>query len=363
MPRAGDHADRRLSRDRADRPLSRGRADRRPSRAPEPIQLQLPLAYLGSVNVWLLPGEPLTLIDTGAATDEDLAALERGLAEHGVAFDQIELILLTHHHLDHTGLATTLKQRSGATIAAHRSTAAWGLDYVARADAEQRFTRELMAAHGVPEDVIDSSDDFFAAILANGRPFETDLLLADGDHVTAGGRSLRVVHRPGHSTTDTLYVDEDSDEAFVGDHLLANISSGVELMPTEPAGSERRRGLAEYLGNLRRTEVMPLRRCYTGHGPTIEHHRELIAERMAFHAERLDRVRELVEAGHRSAFDVARHLWSDETANSQPVLVTWEVLGHLDLLVNRGAVREELEPDGDRRFYPRQAQRDPAPAA
>ena len=350
MPRTGDHADRRLN-----------RAGSR-SGAAEPIQLELPLAYLGSVNAWLLLGEPLTLIDTGAATDEDLAALELGLATQGVEVEQLELILLTHHHLDHSGLATTLQQRSGAKIAAHRTTASWGADYRARADAEQAFTRELMAAHGVPEDVIDSSDDFFAMILANGRPFETDLVLVDGDRVTAGDRTLRVVHRPGHSTSDTLFVDEDSDDAYVGDHLLANITSGVELMPTDAQGAERRQGLAEYLGNLRKTEVMPLRHCYTGHGPTITDHRALISERIAFHADRLERVRQLVQDGNQSAYDVARHLWSDETAAAQPVLVTWEVLGHLDLLVNRGAVREEIDSHGLRRFSPRAPTTDRSPS-
>jgi glyoxylase-like metal-dependent hydrolase (beta-lactamase superfamily II) len=335
VPRAGDHADRRLS------------------PAPDPVQLELPLAYLGSVNAWLLPGEPLTLIDTGAATDEDLEALEFQLGQHGVSIEQLELILLTHHHLDHTGLATTLKQRSGARIAAHHATASWGLEYVERADSEQGFTRLLMAAHGVPDDVIDSSDDFFAAIIANGRPFETDVVLANGDRIAAGSRTLRVVYRPGHSTTDTLFVDEHSDDAFVGDHLLANISSGVELMPTEAQGSERRQGLSEYLGNLLKTEAMPLRRCFAGHGPTIEGHRALIAERLAFHGDRLDRVLALVSAGYPSAFEIAKRLWSEETAVSQPVLVTWEVLGHLDLLVNRGAVREEIDADGHRRFYPR----------
>jgi glyoxylase-like metal-dependent hydrolase (beta-lactamase superfamily II) len=335
VPRTGDQADRRLT----------------PVR--DPIRIELPLAYLGSVNVWLLLGEPLTLIDTGAATDEDLSALEAELAHHGVAVEQLELILLTHHHLDHSGLATTLQQRSGAEIGAHRTTASWGVDYRARADAEQAFTRALMAAHGVPEDVIDSSDDFFAMILANGRPFETDRVLVDGDRVIAGGRTLRVVHRPGHSTTDTLFVDEGSDDAYVGDHLLANITSGVELMPTDAQGAERRQGLAEYLGNLRKTEVMSLRHCYTGHGPTITNHRALIAERIAFHADRLERVRQLVQDGHRSAYDVARHLWSDETAAAQPVLVTWEVLGHLDLLVNRGTVHEEIDSDGLRHFHAR----------
>ena len=78
---------------------------------------------------------------------------------------------------------------------------------------------------------------------------------------------------------------------------------------------------------------MQLRRCYTGHGPTIEHHRALIDERFAFHSDRLDRIAALVASGHRTAFEVARQLWSEDVAISQPVLVTWEVLGHLDVLV------------------------------
>jgi glyoxylase-like metal-dependent hydrolase (beta-lactamase superfamily II) len=323
----------------------------------DPVQIPLPLEYLGSVNVWLLKGEPLTLIDTGSATEDTFASLQKQLRDHGVALEQIELVLLTHHHLDHSGLATAIKERSGAQIAAHRATARWGLHFAERAAAEQRFTRELMAAHGVPERVIATSDDFFARIVAESRPFETDQVLSDGDSLEAGGRRLRVVFRPGHSTTDTLFIDEGSDDAYVGDHLLANITSGVELMPTELPGDERRRGLLEYLGNLRKTQAMQLRRCYTGHGPTIDDHRALIDGRIEFHSERLDRILHLVGAGCRTAFDVAGHLWSDEVAVSQPVLVTWEVLGHLDVLVNRGTVREEVDEHGRHYFRAREKAR------
>jgi glyoxylase-like metal-dependent hydrolase (beta-lactamase superfamily II) len=320
----------------------------------DPIQIPLPLEYLGSVNTWLLQGDPLTLIDTGSGTDETLAELEERLGAHGVSIEQIELILLTHHHLDHSGLATVIKERSGACLAAHRATARWGSEFTERAAAEQRFTRNLMTAHGVPDAAISGSDDFFARIVAESRPFETDIVLSDGDKIRAGGRTMRVVYRPGHSTTDTLFVDEGSDDAFVGDHLLANITSGVELMPTELPGDERRQGLLEYLGNLRKTQVMHLRRCYTGHGPTIEDHRTLVDERHAFHSERLDRITELVAGGCRTAFDVAHGLWSEEVAVSQPVLVTWEVLGHLDVLVNRGTVREDLDDRGHHYFHVRE---------
>ena len=117
-------------------------------------------------------------------------------------------------------------------------------------------------------------------------------------------------------------------------------------MPTELPGDERRRALLEYLGNLRKTQAMQLRTCYPGHGPLIEDHRRLIEERLAFHAERLDLIAGLRRDGYGTAFDIARRLWSDETAESQPVLVIWEVLGHLDILANRGTVREDVDEQG-----------------
>lgn len=312
--------------------------------------ISIPLEFLGGVNVWLLKGEPLALVDTGPANEAALAVLEQELARRGVSLAEIELVLLTHHHLDHSGLAGTIKQRSGAQIAAHRSTARWGLAYHERVREERRFTLALLAAHGVPADAIAEAGAFFDRIVDQSRPFATDLLLADGDSIRAGDRTLRTVFRPGHSTTDTLFVDEASDDAFVGDHLLATISSGVELMPTELPGDERRRALLEYLGNLRKTEAMALRSCYPGHGPRIDDHRALIEERIAFHRDRLERIVELVGSGCSTAFEIAGQLWSNETAETQPVLVTWEVLGHLDVLVNRGTVREQTDEGGLRSY-------------
>jgi glyoxylase-like metal-dependent hydrolase (beta-lactamase superfamily II) len=324
---------------------------------PDVIQIQLPLIYLGSVNVWLLKGDPLTLVDTGPANDEALESLEEQLGEHGFAVEDIELVLITHHHLDHSGLATAIKRRSGAELAAHRGTALWGLRFQERAAAERQFTLALMASHGVPEPIVEGSKEFFARILADSAPYETDRVLSEGDIVRAGGRTLRVVFRPGHSTTDTLFVDEANDDAFVGDHLLANITSGAELMPTELPGDERRRGLLDYLANLRKTQAMRLRTCYPGHGPTIEDHRALIDGRLAFHMSRVDRIAEHVADGCRTAFEISQRLWSEEVAATQPVLVIWEVLGHLDVLVNRGTVREEADRYGVHRFRPREAAR------
>jgi glyoxylase-like metal-dependent hydrolase (beta-lactamase superfamily II) len=317
--------------------------------------ISVPIPWIGSVNLWLLRGEPLTLLDTGPANEDAFATVEAQLGEHGVTVRDIELVVITHHHLDHSGLAARIKAESGAQIAAHRGTARWGLEYHKRTAEERAFTLELMAAHGVPQEQIDATEPFYEYITRQGTEFETDRVLLDGETIEAGGRTLRVVFRPGHSTTDTLYVDDLAQEAFVGDHLLAKITTGAELGPTELPGEERRRALLEYLGNLRATAVMDLRRCYTGHGPTIDDHRALIEERVVFHNDRLDRIAALVRDGSATAYEIAQRLWSEEVARTQTVLAIWEVVGHLDILVNRGTVLEEVDEQGCHRFRTRVA--------
>jgi glyoxylase-like metal-dependent hydrolase (beta-lactamase superfamily II) len=317
--------------------------------------IAIPIPVIGAVNLWLLRGDPLTLVDTGPANDKAFATLEEQLAVQGVALTDLELILITHHHLDHSGLAARIKNVAGAQIAAHRGTARWGLEYHERIAEERRFTVALMSAHGVPDHLIAATEPFYDYIAREGTAFETDRVLLDGETIRAGGRSLRVVFRPGHSTTDTLFVDDLAEEAFVGDHLLAKITTGAELGPTEMPGDERRRALLEYLSNLRATAAMRLTTCYSGHGPTIHDHRQLIEERMAFHSDRLDRIAQHVADGCTTAFEIARRLWSDEIAETQTVLAIWEVVGHLDILVNRGTVLEQVDDRGCHHFRPRDA--------
>ena len=207
------------------------------------VQISAPLPHMGSVNIWLLRGSPLTLIDTGPRSDEALSALEHGLRQEGLRIEDIELVIPTHHHLDHGGLIATIVRRSGSTVAALDRAADYGARYFERSDSDRAFSNELMRHHGVPESVIDSTDEFWEFIRDGSEPFGTDVRLSDGDLITAGGRDLRILARPGHSTTDALLVDEGSATAFVGDHLLAGISSNTEVVPAaEPDGTRPRAG-------------------------------------------------------------------------------------------------------------------------
>jgi glyoxylase-like metal-dependent hydrolase (beta-lactamase superfamily II) len=311
-----------------------------------PFRIPLPLPHIGSVNTWLLRGDPLTLIDTGPCEDGALTTLEAGLRGAGVRIEDLELVLVTHHHLDHSGLAATIAARSGARIAAYERAAAYGAHYDERGEADRRFSLSLMRHHGVSEAAIADTEEFWEMLRRQSDAYHADIVLADGETIRAGGRELRVVARPGHSTTDALLVDERERIAFVGDHLLARISSNTEIYPAlEPTGT-RPRARVDYLESLRRTAAMPLDRLLTGHGADVTDHAGLVKRRLAEHEQRCQRIIGALHTGAATAYEIAAELWSEETVRDQPLFVVWEVLGHLDLLLDAGRVREQVTEDG-----------------
>jgi glyoxylase-like metal-dependent hydrolase (beta-lactamase superfamily II) len=310
--------------------------------------ISIPLPHVGSVNAWLISGEPLTLVDTGPRSDEALDALERGLAMRGRRLEDIEQVIATHHHHDHVGLAATIKRRSGARIAVLEGTAEYGARYMAAVADDRSFARALMREHGVPEPLFGRADALWDYIASTAEPFEADIRLRDGDRIRAGGRDLHVVARPGHSLTDTLFVDAKERVAFVGDHLLARISPNTEIY--ESAGAGRSRSRVQYLDGLKRTAKMPLDRILSGHGPAIQSAPGVVGRELAQHRRRCQRIIRILERGAADAFAIGCELWRDSVVSEQPLLVVWEVLGHVDLLLAAGVAVERQEGDGRWRY-------------
>jgi glyoxylase-like metal-dependent hydrolase (beta-lactamase superfamily II) len=331
-----------------------------PFALPSASAIPLPLAHIGSVNAWLLKGDPLTLVDAGPANDQALEALRSGLRDEGVRLEDIELVIGTHHHLDHVGLAPTVRQASGARVALLGEAA----DYVAagRANIERdrAYSHRLMMAHGVPGDVIADNESFWDFLRDNSATFEADVRLVHGERIRAGGRDLQALARPGHSRSDTLLVDDRAGEAFVGDHLLAGISSNTEIAPVGEPEGERPRPRTEYLRNLKRTAGMPLDVLYAGHGRPVKSHRALVDVRIAEHRTRAARVAGALLHRPETAYGIAKRLWPERTVRQQPLLVVWEVLGHLELLLAAG-IADESRQDGHGPRFALTSRTDPRP--
>ncbi len=299
---------------------------------------------VGRVNCYLIDDDPLTLVDTGPNSGKALDELERSLAGHGRRVEDLERIVVTHQHIDHTGLVSILARRSRAEVCGLDLLAPYLAAFGAASERDDELAEALMLRHGIPRDVVIALRAMSRAFRAWGSSAQITHPLADGGTLGFANRTLRVHHRPGHSPSDTVFHDEASGILIGGDHLLDRISS-VPLISRALGGRSgdpadgRPRALLMYLRSLKETQAMELDRVLPGHGDDVVDHVELIDKRFALHERRARKISELLEAGPKSAHQIAHDLWGN-VAVTQAYLTLSEVLGHLDLLAERGDVRE-----------------------
>jgi len=128
----------------------------------------------------------------GTFTDPggDLPRLKAAAQQAGVT---IEKILLTHGHIDHCGQAGILAQELAVPIEGpHEEDLFW----IARLEDDGR-------RYGI-----------------EGKPFQSDRYLVDGDTVTVGKLTFNVRHCPGHTPGHVVFHHPESKLAIVGDVLF-----------------------------------------------------------------------------------------------------------------------------------------------
>lgn len=316
-------------------------------------RLAIPTPFMvGRVNAYLIEDSPLTLVDSGPNSGKALDELEQALAARGHAIEDIELLVITHQHIDHFGLAAILARRSGAEVAALAPLGPYLRDYRQAAELDDRYAERTMLLHGIPADVVTALRAVSASFRAWGSAVEVTRQLHDGEELRLRDRTLRVSHRPGHSPSDTVFLDESRSLMLAADHLIKHISSNPLL--SRPLGAApdfagpRPRSLVDYIASLKLTRAQELALVLPGHGEPIVDHAALIDKRLRLHDRRAEKIHGLIAAQPRTAHEIALELWGN-VAVTQAYLTLSEVLGHVDLLVADGRVVEQ-EADGVVRF-------------
>jgi glyoxylase-like metal-dependent hydrolase (beta-lactamase superfamily II) len=316
-------------------------------------RLAIPTPFqVGRVNAYLIEDSPLTLVDSGPNSAKALDELEQALAAHGHAIEDIELLVVSHQHMDHFGLASILARRSGAEVAALDQLAPFLASYGHETDLDDAFAERTMLRHGIPPEIVTALRAVSAGFRAWGSQVEVTRPLADGSQLQLRDRTLEALHRPGHSPSDTVFLDRERSILLAADHLIAHISSNPLLARPLGAAADyagpRPKALVTYMASLRETRAMDLALVLPGHGRPITDHVALIDERFRMHARRAEKIHRLIVSEPRTAHEIAQELWGN-VAVTQAYLTLSEVLGHVDLLLDDGRVIES-EQDGVVRF-------------
>jgi glyoxylase-like metal-dependent hydrolase (beta-lactamase superfamily II) len=302
---------------------------------------------VGPVNVYLYKGEALTLIDTGPKTSEAWNALKAGLADTGVTIRDIERAILTHHHIDHSGLLQRIVEESDCVTYAHPNAVLESrLGDGEEGDVERKaFYIALQAELGVPEperyQSMEHWDDYKYMI----DHYEIDHVLRD--EATAG--PFQVFHVPGHSATDMLIVDEAEGFSFVGDHLLETFNPNP-LMRRPAPGRQRARALVEYQASLHRSRELPLGRCCPGHGAPFDDYVSVANGILEQHEVKNKRLLKRIGPEGITPYQATKMLYPRLKLPNLYLGLSVAV-GQLELLEERGMMRSEAR-DGVRWYLP-----------
>lgn len=309
---------------------------------PGVARIGMPFAgFAAGLNVHLVRGDgPLTLVDAAAALPGVSRMLRGALETLGLGYADIEQVVLTHHHLDHIGLTGEIVAAGGAQVVAIAEVAEVLADPPAHFHGELDWGVAHGARHGAPDGFMDGSRA--ALPYTTAIPAVTiDRVVDDGDRVTAGGLTLTTVRRPGHSPTDTLFVDDDAGLAFVGDHLW----DGSPVTPVLGSMSSERPA-AEYVAGLALTRGLSGHRLLAGHGGTIDDVVRVHDERIAGLEARIERAHAVLTDEPRTAWELGTGLWRGGDPGYRGPARLSALLAALELLVDRGRAVELR--DGDR---------------
>lgn len=311
-------------------------------------------------NLWpfRLADGGVLLVDAGWEPDGDLeawAGIEAQAEALGFAVREVRVVVVTHEHIDHAGLAARWAREGARIVAARAAMAALAAGLEGLRAQRQARAKEL-ARQGAPAEVV-------AGLLGTGttqqrwEPCPVDVIDAAedcGPWALIDGRTLRLVLAPGHTPGNLVAVIEGPDglDLCSGDTLLPTTipTPGLHFPKLYPhileGDATRWPSLPPFLRSIAALRALPVARILPGHGEVVSDPARLFNQFDAHHVRRARRVRTTLAAAQTAtAFEVTRAVFPRLPAGRIGQAMT-ETIGHLDVLAEGGAARAEASNDG-----------------
>jgi glyoxylase-like metal-dependent hydrolase (beta-lactamase superfamily II) len=316
------------------------------------FEIFLPLPMRPTIiNVYLIDCRGAwVLIDTGMNSPDSLATLEQGLAQIGIRIEDLDVVIGTHHHIDHFGASAEIQRRSHARVHLHElevERARRMLMYGQMTMAERPESRAFFMSHGFPIDRFAPAGmrpTWMGTALYNPVT-EVDQPIGDGDVIPVGERRFEVIWTPGHSPGHNVIYLREEKVLIVGDHLLPKITPHVGIYPDGPANP-----LGDFIASQHKLLPFEVDLVLPAHGGIYHDHRHRVRQLIEHHRYREAEMLDLIRSRPQTAFEVANQVFGDEERPIFHVMAaTFETLAHLEYSCREGRARKiEL---GDRILF------------
>lgn len=275
------------------------------------IPLPLPFRRPKSVNAYVVRGDDRTvMIDCGVDWEPGATRLAAGFEALNGDPSDVDTLIVSHLHVDHVGMAPKLTTEYGWKLLMHERAAVLYERYNNSRQRARRM-RELAIRSGTPASLVDLVGDLGdrPAYMPDLEP--PDIVVLDGDTIDLGGRSLEVLHTPGHEQSHICLRDSRTGITFSGDHVLPRITPII--MWDEDAHDV----LGDYLTSVQRLIDLDIGLTYPAHGSIVERGVARAEQILLHHHRRLDGMLDVVHTGPIGAWKVMTEMYRP---NMEPVL-------------------------------------------
>ncbi len=300
--------------------------------APDILQFRLPLDIgLDHSNVYLIREDAGwcafdTGIDSKAGRDIWSAALDGPLKEG------VTRIVISHHHVDHLGLAAWLQEATGAAVYVRPEELAAARARLLPDPGVASTIRDHFTRNGFPAADVDRTlGEFMPTFYHCTLPKETRTL-ENGQRMAIGRRVFEVLVTGGHSVAQVALYNPSDGFFFSGDQMLEWITPNIGLWPfgdKEP--------LASFLSSLDRIGMLDIRLILPGHYKVYAPRENRVEALRAHHRQMLTRFREQLR-GRMSGFDLGESVYGKQPDLHNRILALLETLSHLQWLQKEGTV-------------------------
>jgi glyoxylase-like metal-dependent hydrolase (beta-lactamase superfamily II) len=295
---------------------------------------------VGPINTYLVYGEKLTLIDTGANLESNWLKLTSALEKLELTIYDIDQVLLTHHHIDHVGLLDRILEVHSIPVIGHSNNRPWLLPDKQFVEWHHIFFQQFLSEFGAPRELRGAGKQFFDNLQQlSCHEVNLTLELNEGDAIP-GLSGWKILETKGHAQSHLSFYRENDLLLIAGDHIIKHISSNASIEPPIIPNQEREKPLIQYMNNLKKCAEFSIDTVLTGHGSPISNLPELVKDRFIEIDKRASRINDIVKEDYKSGFDIINELFSKKTVKEQFMLVVYETAGHLDLLLDRGEISE-----------------------